>query len=178
MNTISISNPELQINSDAPQTPSFDGVMKNYNSNVTLNHAKFGKVLAASKTIAKYMVPRTAQYADIYVNKGAHALSANVITDIYNDDTIDGYAKLQLDEVGDNLLSLLPIIIIVALIPFVAVQVTNAFNITLPTEWQGGLKAADIWVTASMLIGGIITISLVSLIIIAVRKFKGNNGSR
>lgn len=133
---------------------------------------KGAKTAKAAAVIANYMAGNTTHYAEIAKNEGFDAMSRNVVADIYNDN-IDGYAKVALDDVGDNLLALLPIIIIIALIPFVAYMVTDAFNITLPSQWLGGLQASDVWVTSSLLIGSIITIYLVSLIIVAVRKFRG-----
>ena len=87
---------------------------------------------------------------------------------------LDGYGAI-LDAVGDNLLALVPIIIIVALIPYISNQVISSFNTTLPEGWEGGLDAQTIWVTGSLLIGAIITISLVTLIIVQLKKFRNNS---
>ena len=70
------------------------------------------------------------------------------------------------------MLSLLTIIVLVALIPFLAWQITSSFDTTgMDEAWNEGLQAPELWAMASMLIGAVITISLVTLVIVQLRKF-------
>ena len=117
--------------------------------------------------IGKYVKANSAKYGYIAQHKGAGAAARAVREDM----RLDGYGAI-LDAVGDNLLALVPIIIIIALVPYIATQVIGSFNTTLPEGWDGGLDAQTVWVTASLLLGAIITISLVTLILVQLKKFR------
>lgn len=124
----------------------------------------------AEMEIGHYVKSKSAYYGHMAKTEGVRA----TVAAIQNDMRLDGYGAI-LDAVGDNLLALVPIIIIVALIPYISNQVISSFNTTLPEGWEGGLDAQTIWVTGSLLIGAIITISLVTLIIVQLKKFRNNS---
>lgn len=126
------------------------------------------EVITASKEVGKYVKANSHYYGQMAKEKGLKATAQKIQEDM----VLDGYGAI-LDAVGDNLLALVPIIIIVALVPYISYQVIQSFNISeLPSEWTGGLDASTVWVTASLLVGAIITISLVTLIIIQLKKFR------
>lgn len=128
------------------------------------------EVVAAVGEVKKYVKANAFYYGQMAKEQGVAATAAQVKADMY----LDGYGAI-LDAVGDNLLALVPIIIIIALVPYISWQVIKSFNISdLPSEWTGGLDASTVWITASLLIGAIITISLVTLIIVQLKKFRNN----
>lgn len=124
----------------------------------------------AESTISKYVASKSAWYGYMVAHEGIGA----TVKAVQEDMRLDGYGAI-LDAVGDNLLALVPIIIIIALVPYIANQVISSFNSTLPDGWDGGLDGPTVWVTASLLMGAVITISLVTLIIVQLKKFRGNS---
>lgn len=124
----------------------------------------------AEMEIGRYVKSKSAYYGHMVKTEGPAEAAKAVMADM----RLDGYGAI-LDAVGDNLLALVPIIIIVALVPYIATQVIGSFNTTLPDGWNDGLDPQTIWVTASLLIGAIITISLVTLIIVQLKKFRRNS---
>lgn len=128
------------------------------------------EVIQATKEVGKYVKANSLYYGQIAKEQGVKVAAQKVEEDM----RLDGYGAI-LDAVGDNLLALVPIIIIIALVPYISWQVIKSFNISdLPAEWTGGLDASTVWITASLLIGAIITISLVTLIIVQLKKFRNN----
>lgn len=128
------------------------------------------EVIEATKTVGKYVKANSLHYGQMAKEQGLKATADQIKEDM----VLDGYGAI-LDAVGDNLLALVPIIIIIALVPYISWQVIKSFNISdLPSEWTGGLDASTVWITASLLIGAIITISLVTLIIVQLKKFRNN----
>ena len=128
------------------------------------------EVITASKEVGKYVKANSYYYGQMAKEKGLKATAQKIREDM----VLDGYGAL-LDAVGDNLLALVPIIIIIALVPYISYQVIQSFNISeLPSEWSGGLDASTVWITASLLIGAVITISLVTLIIVQLKKFRND----
>lgn len=122
----------------------------------------------AEMEIGRYVKDNYIHYGHIVATEGPAAAAKAVQEDM----RLDGYGAV-LDAVGDNLLALVPIVIIIALVPYISVQVISSFgNESLTGAWAEGLKAEDVWVTASLLIGAIITISLVTLIIVQLKKFR------
>lgn len=80
-----------------------------------------------------------------------------------------------LDGVLDDVKSLMIICIVVGMTPAIVVTVLGAFNVTLEgTPWEGGLQAPALWITASLLIGAVVTIGLVSRIFPALNKLGRN----
>lgn len=125
----------------------------------------------AEMEIGRYVKDNYMYYGQMVKTEGPAATAKAVMEDM----RLDGYGAI-LDSVGDNLLALVPIIIIIALVPYISVQVINSFNISdLPDGWDMGLDAQTVWITASLLIGAIITISLVTLIIVQLKKFRRNS---
>ncbi len=123
--------------------------------------------VAALKATAKYVKANACWYGYLAKEKGVKAAATHVVEDM----RLDGYGAL-LDAVSDNMLSLLTIIVLVALIPFLAWQITSSFDTTgMDQAWTEGLQAPELWAMASMLIGAVITISLVTLVIVQLRKF-------
>ena len=123
--------------------------------------------VAALKATAKYVKANSCWYGYLAKENGVKAAAAQVVEDM----RLDGYGAL-LDAVSDNMLSLLTIIVLVALIPFLAWQITSSFDTTgMDEAWNEGLQAPELWAMASMLIGAVITISLVTLVIVQLRKF-------
>lgn len=128
------------------------------------------ETIKATKEVGKYVKANSFFYGQYAKENGVKATAQKVEEDM----RLDGYGAI-LDAVGDNLLALVPIIIIIALVPYISWQVIKSFNISdLPSEWTGGLDASTVWITASLLIGAIITISLVTLIIVQLKKFRNN----
>lgn len=82
-----------------------------------------------------------------------------------------------LNGVLDDVKTIMIIAIIVGMTPMIVVTVLNAFNVTLPEAWQGGLSAPGLWITSSLLIGAVVTIGLVARIFPALNKL-GNKGRR
>lgn len=129
------------------------------------------ETVAAMKATAKYVKANSSWYGYLAKEQGVKATGAQVIEDM----RLDGYGAI-LDVVSDNLLALLTIIVLVALIPFLAWQITSSFNTTgMEEAWQDGLQAPELWAMASMLVGAVITISLVTLVIVQLRKFRNNS---
>lgn len=82
-----------------------------------------------------------------------------------------------LNGVLDDVKTIMIIAIIVGMTPMIVVTVLNAFNVTLPDAWQGGLSAPGLWITSSLLIGAVVTIGLVARIFPALSKL-GSKGRR
>lgn len=78
-----------------------------------------------------------------------------------------------LNGVLDDVKTIMIIAIIVGMTPAIVVTVLGAFNVTLPSAWQGGLSAPALWITSSLLIGAVVTIGLVSRIFPALNKLGG-----
>lgn len=122
----------------------------------------------AEMEIGRYVKNNYVHYGQMVKTEGPVTTAKAVMDDM----RLDGYGAL-LDAVGDNLLALVPIVIIIALVPYISTQVLSSFNMSeLSGGWAGGLKAEDVWVTASLLMGAVITISLVTLIIVQLKKFR------
>lgn len=129
------------------------------------------ETVAAMKATAKYVKANSSWYGYYAKENGVKAAAERVVEDM----RLDGYGAI-LDVVSDNLLALLTIIVLVALIPFLAWQITSSFNTTgMDEAWQDGLQAPELWAMASMLVGAVITISLVTLVIVQLRKFRNNS---
>ena len=83
-----------------------------------------------------------------------------------------------LDGVLDDVKKIMIIAIIVGMTPHIVVLVLDAFNVTLPEAWQGGLSAPGLWVTSSLLIGAVVTIGLISRIFPALNRLGSSRGGR
>lgn len=140
--------------------------------NAALGEARENPSFAkAEMEIGRYVKKNYVHYGHMVATEGPVATAKAVQEDM----RLDGYGAL-LDAVGDNLLALVPIIIIIALVPYIANQVISSFgNGTLPEGWEGGLDGPTVWVTASLLMGAVITISLVTLIIVQLKRFRNNS---
>lgn len=90
--------------------------------------------------------------------------------------------KLKLNREGgvlngvlDDVKTIMIIAIIIGMTPAIVVTVLNAFNVTLPAAWSGGLSAPGLWITSSLLIGAVVTIGLVARIFPALNKLGAKN---
>lgn len=83
-----------------------------------------------------------------------------------------------LDGVLDDVKKIMIIAIIVGMTPHIVVLVLDAFNVSLPTDWQGGLSSSGLWITSSLLIGAVVTIGLISRIFPALNRLGSTRGGR
>lgn len=79
--------------------------------------------------------------------------------------------------VGD-VKELMIIAIMVGMTPQIVVLVLQAFNQTLPVAWEGGLTGPGIWVTSSLLVGAVVSVSMISRIFPALSKLSSSSRRR
>lgn len=79
--------------------------------------------------------------------------------------------------VGD-VKELMIIAIMVGMTPQIVVLVLQAFNQTLPAAWEGGLTGPGIWITSSLLVGAVVSVSMISRIFPALSKLSSSGRRR